>query len=88
MLQGVKNGQPNKPLYVAEFWPGWFDNWGGKHNGISVETFTKLYTEIVFQMNSSVNMYMFIGGTNFGFMGGAGITTSYDYDAPINESGN
>jgi hypothetical protein len=38
-------------------------------------------------MNSSVNIYMFIGGTNFGFMNGGGFITSYDYDAPLSESG-
>src|SRR5699024_10555300 len=31
---------------------------------------------------------MFIGGTNFGFMNGATVVTSYDYDAPLSESGN
>merc|ERR1712168_24994 len=41
-------------------------------------------------------MYMFFGGTNFGFMNGANkasglsydaFTTSYDYDAPLSENG-
>ena len=31
---------------------------------------------------------MFIGGTNFGFMNGDRVVTSYDYDAPLTESGN
>src|SRR5262249_7508408 len=43
----------------------------------------------------SVNLYMFHGGTTFGFMNGANIdnrryhpqTSSYDYDAPLDESG-
>ena len=29
------------------------------------------------------NYYMLQGGTNFGRTAGAGIATSYDYDAPI-----
>jgi len=29
-----------------------------------------------------------MGGTNFGFMNGARVVTSYDYDAPLTESGN
>jgi beta-galactosidase len=88
-LNGLKKLQPNKPLYVAEFWSGWFDKWGDKsHNrGFSVENFGKVLEQIVFQMNSSVNIYMFIGGTNFGFMNGGGFITSYDYDAPLSESG-
>ena len=42
----------------------------------------------------SVNLYMFHGGTTFGFMNGANFgkgyepeTTSYDYDAALDESG-
>lgn len=36
--------------------------------------------------------FVFLGGTNFGYMNGAGmsnepVTTSYDYDAPLNEAG-
>jgi beta-galactosidase len=44
-------------------------------------------------MNASINLYMYHGGTNFGFMSGANgppyqpIVTSYDYDAPLDESG-
>ena len=40
------------------------------------------------QVNGSVNFYMFIGGTNFGFTNGVRFTTSYDYDAPLSEAGN
>lgn len=46
------------------------------------------------ELGASVNMYMFHGGTNFGYWNGADekgrflpITTSYDYDAPISEAG-
>lgn len=46
------------------------------------------------KLGASVNMYMFHGGTNFGYWNGADekgrfipITTSYDYDAPISEAG-
>ncbi|MEO7042055.1 MAG: beta-galactosidase, partial [Gemmatimonadaceae bacterium] len=44
----------------------------------------------------SINLYMFHGGTNFGFTSGANYTrripiepsmTSYDYDAPLSEAG-
>jgi hypothetical protein len=88
-LDGLKKIQPNRPLYVAEFWSGMFDKWGDKkqNKGLSVKDFGKLFEQIVFQMNSSINMYMFIGGTNFGFMNGGNIITSYDYNAPLSESG-
>jgi beta-galactosidase len=72
---------------VPELWSGWFDMRGGKHNRMNVKNYTTIYEEIVFKMNASVSLYMFIGGTNFGFMGGENLTTSYDYDAPLDESG-
>lgn len=36
---------------------------------------------------ASFNIYMGFGGTNFGWMNGAGVIQSYDYDAPISENG-
>src|SRR5699024_11890044 len=46
------------------------------------------------EAKSSVNFYMFHGGTNFGFMNGANhydiyypTITSYDYDALLTENG-
>ncbi|XP_019276873.1 beta-galactosidase-1-like protein 3 [Panthera pardus] len=85
--------QRNKPIMVMEFWVGWFDTWGGKHmikNAEDVEdTVSKFITSEI-----SFNVYMFHGGTNFGFMNGAtyfgkhrGVVTSYDYDAVLTEAG-
>ena len=79
--------QPNRPLYVAEFWSGWFDGWGEKHHSWAVPKYMEQYDQIVRQMNSSVNLYMFIGGTNFGWTAGQGLVSSYDYDAPLTEAG-
>ncbi|EDO38379.1 predicted protein, partial [Nematostella vectensis] len=100
-LLQLKEIQPDKPLMVTEFWPGWFDVWGAKHHILPTE---KLIKEIkdLFSLGASINFYMFHGGTNFGFMNGASFTpsgvsvlegdyqpdiTSYDYDAPLSESG-
>jgi beta-galactosidase GanA len=96
----LKNYQPNKPLMVMEYWTGWFDHWTEKHHTRSTEAFGQVLEEIL-SFNSSVNMYMFHGGTNWGFLNGANIkgfettdnsgyqpdTTSYDYDAPLSEAG-
>uniref|UniRef100_A0A673WA93 Beta-galactosidase-1-like protein 2 n=1 Tax=Salmo trutta TaxID=8032 RepID=A0A673WA93_SALTR len=48
----------------------------------------------ILRRGMSINLYMFHGGTNFGFMSGAltnpiykALITSYDYDAPLSESG-
>ncbi|GCC23269.1 hypothetical protein chiPu_0001663 [Chiloscyllium punctatum] len=84
--------QPGKPKMVMEYWSGWFDHWGGDHHvyheGI-LNTIAALLNKGV-----SINLYMFHGGTNFGFMNGAqdfgtyiADVTSYDYDAPLSESG-
>ncbi len=80
---------------VTEFWSGWFDHWGEKHHRMTTESFVNLVSSI-FRRNASINFYMFVGGTNFGFWNGANhqapftyapTITSYDYDAPIAEDG-
>jgi len=88
--------QPDKPLMVAEFWPGWFDHWGEQHHKMEVEKVVKRVSNIL-KAGASINFYMFHGGTNFGFMNGANhyrdefryspTVTSYDYDAPLSEAG-
>ncbi|GAB1604670.1 beta-galactosidase-1-like protein 2 [Argonauta hians] len=86
---------PDNPLMVMEFWTGWFDHWGNKyHQTRSVSWFKQNFQQIL-DLNASFNFYMFMGGTNFGFMAGANIVngqyhpdvTSYDYDALLTESG-
>lgn len=87
--------QPQKPKMVMEYWSGWFDLWGGLHHVFTAEEMISVVTEIL-KLDMSINLYMFHGGTNFGFMSGAfavGIpapkpmVTSYDYDAPLSEAG-
>lgn len=84
---------PGNPRMVMEMWNGWFDEWeDGFHHTTSVEDYVKSVDEALSM--GSVNMYMFIGGTNFGFMNGANHgekycphVTSYDYDALLTECG-
>ncbi|XP_024910735.1 beta-galactosidase-1-like protein 2 isoform X2 [Cynoglossus semilaevis] len=88
--------QPQKPKMVMEYWTGWFDLWGNLHHVFPAEDMTSVVEEILKQ-DMSINLYMFHGGTNFGFMNGAlavdlpvplPMVTSYDYDAPLSEAGN
>lgn len=93
-LNALEEFQPDKPLLVAEFWPGWFDHWGERHHKMPVDEFTTK-VDAILSRNASINFYMFVGGTNFGFWNGANAgeltnlatVTSYDYDAMISENG-
>ena len=85
--------QPAGPLMCAEFWNGWFDNWGAHHHTTSAAD-AAAELDTLLAAGASVNFYMFHGGTNFGLTSGANdkgvyqpIVTSYDYDAPLDESG-
>ena len=93
-LDRLRKHQPTGPLMCSEFWDGWFDSWGGHHHVTEVEETVQSLDELLAR-GASVNIYMFHGGTNFGFTNGANdkgtyapIVTSYDYDAPLDEAGN
>ena len=82
-----------EPLMVMEFWNGWFDHWMEDHHVRDAADVAGVLDEML-EKGSSMNMYMFHGGTNFGFYSGANhiqayepTTTSYDYDAPLTEWG-
>ena len=93
-----KRQKANEPLFCMEFWNGWFWHWGEECHRRSAEDAARSLDEIL-EQGASVCIYMFHGGTNFGFMNGANCiddnnerkyqptTTSYDQDAPISESG-
>ncbi|XP_021750275.1 beta-galactosidase 15-like [Chenopodium quinoa] len=80
---------PNSPKIWTENWTGWFKNWGGKLPHRTAEDVAYAVARF-FQTGGTVqNYYMYHGGTNFGrTTGGPYITTSYDYDAPLDEYGN
>lgn len=82
------------PLMCMEFWDGWFNRWKEPIIKRDPEELAQAVHEVMKQ--GSINLYMFHGGTNFGFMNGCsarGVTdlpqvTSYDYDALLDEQGN
>ncbi len=88
----LKELRPESPLMCSEFWSGWFDHWGAKHETRSAQALVGGLKEMLDQ-DISFSLYMTHGGTSFGHWGGANFpnfsptTTSYDYDAPINEYG-
>ncbi len=86
--------RPGAPLMSGEYWDGWFDHWGEKHHDTDAARQAQELDWILSQ-GYSINLYMFHGGTSFGFMNGANWdhktyepdVTSYDYDSPVSESG-
>ncbi|KAM7540915.1 hypothetical protein Aperf_G00000020155 [Anoplocephala perfoliata] len=85
--------QPHGPLVNSEYYTGWIDHWGEKKHRVDAEKLATGAANLLTMSESvSVNLYMFHGGTNFGYWNGANspseITiTSYDYDAPLSEAG-
>jgi len=84
---------PGQPRFTAEHWIGWFDQWGKPHQVVATRT-KAADLEWMMKNGVSFNMYMFHGGTTRGFWTGANwegwhrpTTTSYDYAAPLDESG-
>ncbi len=82
------------PSLNSEYWDGWFDHWGGLHATTSTANQAANLSWML-QHGYSVSLYMFHGGTSFGWMNGANSNgrnyepdvTSYDYDSPLDESG-
>ncbi|MDQ1218441.1 glycoside hydrolase family 35 protein [Microbacterium arborescens] len=92
-LATLREHQPTGPLMCSEFWDGWFDWWGGVHHTTDAAA-SASELDALLAAGASVNIYMLHGGTNFGTTNGANdkgryapIVTSYDYDAPLDESG-
>ncbi|KAL6499878.1 Beta-galactosidase 3 [Orobanche gracilis] len=77
-----------KPTMWAEAWTGWFTEFGGPTTKSPVQDLAFAVANFIQKGVSFVNYYMYHGGTNFGrSAGGPFITTSYDYDAPLDEYG-
>jgi len=91
----LKSVRPEGPFLNSEYWAGWFDHWGGKHAHTNAEA-QAANLKWMLEQGYSVSIYMFHGGTSFGWMNGANSdgkgsyepdVTSYDYDSVLDESG-
>jgi beta-galactosidase len=90
----LRRWQPDGPLMCGEFWNGWFDHFGKQHHTRDPHDVTQVLDRML-AVGASVNLYMFHGGTNFGFLAGANGSrekyepdvSSYDYDALLDEAG-
>ena len=81
------------PVFCSELYPGWLTHWGEEWARVKTE---EILADLRWLLDNgkSFSLYMFHGGTNFGFMAGANFSdryqpdvTSYDYDAPLDEAG-
>lgn len=87
--------EPTGPAINSEFYPGWLNWWGNDFQARTTAPIVSTLQDILdYSEHSCVNIYVFHGGTNLGFRVGANFfsrfwagTTSYDYDAPLNEAG-
>ncbi|HEY8901619.1 MAG TPA: beta-galactosidase [Chthoniobacterales bacterium] len=89
-MASLRASQPDAPGFVTELQGGWFSLVGGS---LAEEHFSdaRHYNAISLMSllggAAGLNTYMFVGGTHFGGWQARGQSTSYDYNAPIRESG-
>jgi beta-galactosidase len=90
----LKKLRPQGPFMNGEYWDGWFDHWGAPHAHTNTEQ-QAADLDWILRQGYSISIYMFHGGTSFGWMNGANSNgknyepdvTSYDYDSALDESG-
>lgn len=90
----IRIAQPEAPRMVIELRTGGIDTWGAEHhNHKSGPAIFRKLCEVA-SAGAMANLFMFHGGTNFGFWGGRTsggpdrfITNSNDHDAPLTEAG-
>ncbi|KAI1304941.1 Beta-galactosidase [Halotydeus destructor] len=84
--------EPRGPFVNSEYYVGWIDRWSQPHETRSTELAVNTLKNML-DLGASVNIFLFHGGTNFGFKSGANgldnpvVPTSYDWDAPLSEAG-
>jgi hypothetical protein len=89
-MRSSMDQQPEKFRMVTELQGGWFAQVGGKlsdqqgHNAAQINQITLFAYEHGFTVT---NYYMGFGGTNLGDWAAEGLTTTYDYNAPVREPG-
>lgn len=90
--QNLRQFCPDSPLMVAELQAGWFGTWKGhayeKIIGHLGREHIRVSTKSLIGQGLTVfNHYKAIGGTNWDYIGSSETYTSYDFSAPISETG-
>ncbi len=82
----------NRPLFVAELQAGWYATWKGHAyeeiiNHLGREHIAISTRSLIGQGLTLFNHYKAVGGTNWDYIGSTDTYTSYDFAAPISETG-
>lgn len=89
-LEKLREQQPASPLCIAELQGGWFSQFGGElsvsQEGVSGAQLNALTKTALECGTTFLSFYMGHGGTNFDWAA-RNLTTTYDYAAPIRETG-
>ncbi|CAN8268131.1 unnamed protein product [Cochlearia groenlandica] len=85
--EGFTPNSKNEPKMWTENWTGWFTDFGGPIPNRPVQDLAFSVARFIQNGGSFMNYYMYHGGTNFERTSGVFITTTYDYDAPLDEYG-
>lgn len=87
----LQKKQPNAPVMVSELQGGWFAEAGGKlaedQPGVDAAQCNALTLTAIANGATLLNYYMLVGGSNFGNWGAGSMCQTYDYNAPIRETG-
>lgn len=89
-LAKLRKQEPASPVSIGELQGGWFSEFGGllsvDQEGVGADQFNALTKTVIENATTFMSIYMGHGGTNFDWAG-RGLTTTYDYAAPLREPG-
>jgi len=78
---------PEQPALWTEAYPAWYNTWGYEQHIRSPQDVAYATLRFFAGGGTGINYYMWQGGTNFGRETMYLQTTSYDFDAPLDEFG-
>lgn len=89
---GLDAHRPDNPLFYPELQGGWYDGWGGVgyeriRELLGPEAVDAVTKRAIAERATLWNYYVFCGGVTWGYMGSPDVYSSYDYAAPVSESG-
>jgi len=86
------HGRTANPVFYPELQAGWYDGWGGigyakLREQLGADAIDATTKAALAARGTLWNYYVFCGGVTFGYLASPDVYSSYDYGAPIGESG-